>query len=113
MQQTQSEFDRILSIFRTHLQKTSHYEIKYLPVFGCICIYEEQDSAATKILTPETLCEILFQEIAINLLIERHSRTLIPSKSSKAAKSAIRKRLNPYLRQLPEYRYLLNEILAD
>lgn len=108
-----ADFNKLLKLFKTHLQKSSRYEITFSPFYGCICVYEDHDEVFSQLLTPEALCKILFHEIAVSILIERHSRTRSPSRASKADKSAIRKRLSPYLRQLPEYRHLLGEILSE
>lgn len=109
--QEQAEFQKILRIFKTHLKKTSLYEITYTSFAGYIYIHEDQTITTDTIPTPESLCKLLFHEVAVSILSERHSRTLVPSHASKAAKSAIRKRLAPYLRQLPEYRHLADQLL--
>ena len=108
----QRELSQILRVFKNYIRKTPQMSIIPVASFGYVFTASESDSPVI-ITDPAHLCFLLFKSIAADILAEHHSRTPNPSKASKAAKSAIRKRLNPYLRQLPAYRPLLSDLLEQ
>ena len=103
----------ILNIFDRYIQQTELVSFLYLPSIGFACITTLPDVHSFPINDAEHLCRILIQSMAIDILTKRHSRTKNPLFAANAAKTEIRKSLQPYLRRIPEFRYLLNEMLQD
>jgi len=104
---------RILKIFDRYIKHTERISFLYLPSAGFVCITTTPDVYSFPIDNAEHLCRILIQSMAADILTERHSKTKNPLHATKAAKSEIRKCLQPYLRQIPEFRYVLDEMLQD
>jgi len=111
--QKSKEIEKVISVFQDYIGNSPYIEWLWSPKLGYILMQismEKQDIGECRIVTDaHRLCRILLYEVAENVLQRNSEHTVFEADPSEQAE--IETCLRPYIDQLPEYEYLLREML--
>ena len=106
----QQEFDRIFKVFGDYLKQSTHVDVVPSKVGYVIIPIEEGEMScgvlAEVIETPADLCNLCITEMAHDILDELAPPRPNLYECSEELKQRILTRIAPYMKELPEYRYL-------
>lgn len=108
-----NKIQKLLSVFAKYIESRDYIDIDWNSIIGYTYSNLDFQDASYTIDSADQLCQILFREIAVDVLVELCPYDLEPSHASTEIKRIIRQRLKPYLHHLPEYRHLINSIFEE
>lgn len=110
------EMEKILEVFQDYLKESPYADIVWSDKLGYIwlCISLKKRTIEMEpeaIDDPEELCEILFKEVAQDVLeLTKNEHSI--EESDLLEQAEIRKRLSVYLQKLPQYCNIAEEIFV-
>lgn len=113
----QQEFDRIFKVFGDYLKQSTHVDVVPSKVgYVMIPIDEGEMScgvSAEVIETPADLCDLCITEMAHDIRDELAPPRPDLYECSEELRQEILNRIAPYMKELPEYRYLEEELFIN
>jgi len=100
--------ERVMSVFSDYIKTTPYFDIVWSDKVGYIYISIENcrgtvgDMDCIVLDEPEELLDKLLNEMAVDIM-EEGGHTLSPVEASALERAEVERRLNAYLKQLPEY----------
>lgn len=113
----QKEFERIFQVFGERIKQSTHIDVVPSKVGYVMIPIEDGEMscgiAAEVMETPADLCSLCINEMAYDIRDE-----LVPSQPalyacSEEVKQAILTRIESYMKELPEYRYLEEDLFVN
>lgn len=109
--------EKVLQVFSAYIKAAKHFDIIWSNKVGYIFLNdlqepEEFDSVPFLIQSGEEICDRLFYEVGVDVMLE-HGRTVDISEANPQERKAVLDRLEPYANQLPEYQHLMEKVFRQ
>ena len=111
-----TELEMVLRVFQNYIDASELLDVVYSKKFGYVLLGlpaadSIDDSDVTRLEDPETLVKEIYQNLAYDFMeLEGHSEDY--TEATNLEKRAMREWMKEYTDQLPEYNYLLDELLG-
>ena len=110
LEEKKSELERVLGVFQNYIEGSELLDVVYSKKFGYVLLGlpaadSIDDSDVTRLEDPETLVKEIYQNLAYDFMEQEGQATNLE-------KRAMREWMKEYTDQLPEYNYLLDELLG-
>lgn len=110
------EIERGLGVFQNYIEGSELLDVVYSKKFGYVLLGlpaadSIDDSDVTRLEDPETLVKEIYQNLAYDFM-EQEGHSEDYTEATNLEKRAMREWMKEYTDQLPEYNYLLDELLG-
>ena len=110
------EIERGLGVFQNYIEGSELLDVVYSKKFGYVLLGlpaadSIDDSDVTRLEDPETLVKEIYQNLAYDFM-EQEGHSEDYTEATNLEKRAMREWMKEYTDQLPEYNYLLDELLS-
>ena len=109
------KLEKVIEVFQDYVRESSYAEIVWSDKIGyvylCIDQVRRQVVTTLELDCAETLCDRLFYEVAQDVL-DLTGNDHTSKDADPLEKAEITRRLETYLKQLPEYRYIAEKLFA-
>ena len=111
-----TELERVLRVFQNYIDASELLDVVYSKKFGYVLLGlpaadSIDDSDVTRLEDPETLVKEIYQNLAYDFM-EQEGHSEDYTEATNLEKRAMREWMKEYTDQLPEYNYLLDELLG-
>lgn len=108
-QQEKQKLEQVISVFAERLKESDAFDLVWSDKVGYVLLdistnYDYVDSAR-RIETAEGLCELMLEDIALDVLLLTENEHSIET-ADPLERAEILRQWQPYFEQLPEYEYL-------
>ena len=116
LEEKKSELERVLGVFQNYIEGSELLDVVYSKKFGYVLLGlpaadSIDDSDVTRLEDPETLVKEVYQNLAYDFM-EQEGHSEDHTEATNLEKRAMREWMKEYTDQLPEYNYLLDELLG-
>lgn len=116
LEEKKSELERVLGVFQNYIEGSELLDVVYSKKFGYVLLGlpaadSIDDSDVTRLEDPETLVKEIYQNLAYDFM-EQEGHSEDYTEATNLEKRAMREWMKEYTDQLPEYNYLLDELLG-
>ncbi len=116
LEEKKSELERVLEVFQNYIEGSELLDVVYSKKFGYVLLGlpaadSIDDSDVTRLEDPETLVKEIYQNLAYDFM-EQEGHSEDYTEATNLEKRAMREWMKEYTDQLPEYNYLLDELLG-
>ena len=105
--QEKQKLERVIAVFAERLKESDAFDLVLLDISTN---YDYVDSAR-RIETAEGLCELMLEDIALDVLLLTENEHSIET-ADPLERAEILRRWQPFFEQLPEYEYLRKELTS-
>ena len=114
--QEKQKLKRVIAVFAERLKESDAFDLVWSDKVGYVLLdistnYDYVDSAR-RIETAEGLCELMLEDIALDVLLLTENEHSIET-ADPLERAEIVRRWQPYFGQLPEYEYLREELTSE
>lgn len=113
----QKELERIFAVFSDYLKSSTHIDIVPSKVgYIMLPIVDGELSCGVEpdvIEPPADLCDIFISQIAYDVVEEMDKPRPILYEYNAEIRKKIRERIESYIKKLPEYRYLIDQLFIN
>ena len=114
--QEKQKLERVIAVFAERLKESDAFDLVWSDKVGYVLLdistnYDYVDSAR-RIETAEGLCELMLEDIALDVLLLTENEHSIET-ADPLERAEIVRRWQPYFEQLPEYEYRREELTSE
>ncbi len=111
------EIERVMDVFSEYICSNPYFDVVWSDKLGYVILDGLSKDMDSLCLAPEivrdgaSICDKAVYNIACDVMVEQ-GKTLDLYSCGETEKRDIRKALSPYMEQLPEYRYLVDNLFV-